>query len=85
MSKDTQFKEGNQWQFSKDCQPSRRMTSKQTLKAIDNLICMSGEELNDIADNEEAPMFLRLAAQRLIGGDCAYVVELREKYAASVR
>lgn len=84
MSSNT-FQQGNRWRFTKDCQPMRRMTPKQTLKAIDNLICMSGEELNEIADNEEAPQFLRNAAQSIIAGDCSYVVELRQAYAASVR
>lgn len=78
------FKKGNQWQFSKDCQPSRRMTAKQTLKALDNLICMSAEELAEFSNNIEAPQFLVTAARKIIEGDLTYVVNLRNMYSETL-
>lgn len=78
------FKDGNQWRFSEDCQPSRRMTTKQTLKAIDNIICMTYEELDELILNNETPQFLKVSAQKIIEGDLKYVVDLRNSYSQSV-
>lgn len=80
----TSFNQGNQWRFSEDCQPLRKMTSKQTLRAIDNLICMSQDEITDILNNEEAPLFLRKIADRISSGDLAYVVDVRAQYSNSL-
>ena len=80
----TSFGQGNQWRFSEDCQPMRRITSKQTLKAIDNLISMSQDEITDILNNEEAPLFLRKIAEKISSGELSYVVELRAMYNSSI-
>ena len=49
----TSFAQGNQWRFSENCQPIRKMTGKQTLKAIDNLISMSQNEITDVFNPRE--------------------------------
>lgn len=76
----TSFAQGNQWRFSENCQPIRKMTGKQTLKAIDNLISMSQNEITDVFNNEDAPLFLRKIADRILAGDISYVAELRAHY-----
>lgn len=84
MKNETTFKEGNNWRFTKDCQPKRCMTSKQMLKAIDNILNMSFDEIDTLVTNNRAPLFLRLAAQRVQDGDLDYVVALRKEYATSL-
>lgn len=56
------------------------MTGKQTLKAIDNLISMSQNEITDVFSNKDAPLFLRKIADRILAGDILYVAELRAHY-----
>ncbi len=60
------------------------MTTKQTLKAIDNIICMTYEELDELILNNETPQFLKVSAQKIIEGDLKYVVDLRNSYSQSV-
>ena len=64
----TSFAQGNQWRFSENCQ------------AIDNLISMSQNEITDVFNNEDAPLFLRKIADRILAGDISYVAELRAQY-----
>lgn len=84
MKNETSFKEGNGWRFSKDCQPKRRMTSKQILRAIDDILSMNKIEIDDMVFECEAPLFLRSAAKRIKDGDLKYVAELRSEYANSI-
>ena len=84
MKNETTFKEGNGWRFTKDCQPRRCITPKQMLKAIDNLLNMDFDEINALVTNNGAPLFLRLAAQRVQDGELDYVVALRKEYATSL-
>ena len=54
------------------------------LKAIDNLLNMDFDEIEALVTNNSAPLFLRLAAQRVQDGDLDYVVALRKEYATSL-
>jgi len=84
MKNETSFKEGNGWRFSKDCQPKRRMTSKQMLKAIDDVLNMTFDELGSLRSNPEAPYFLRQSARYIQDGNLMYVAEVRREYANSL-
>lgn len=45
---------------------------------------MSFDEIDALVTNNGAPLFLRLAAQRVQDGDLDYVVALRKEYATSL-
>ena len=76
----TSIAQGNQRSKSENSKQIQKMKGKKTQKEIDNLISMSQNEITDVFNNEDAPLFLRKIADRILAGDISYVAELRAQY-----
>lgn len=74
------IKEGNEWRFSKDNQPSRKPTLKQQTKQLEGLLVMPLEEVKNIALSVNTPVFLRSAAEKIVRGNIIEVVSLIAEY-----
>lgn len=80
MNSKSPIKEGNEWRFSTYSQPKRTLTMKQQSKKLEALLTMPLEEVKNIALSEDAPVFLRSAAEKVCAGKVVEVVGLIAEY-----
>ena len=75
-SNNSPFVEGNNWRFTGDNQPKRRLTIKQLEMKLAALLNATSSELKALHEDKEQPQVLRTAAESLMQGKSIEVMQL---------
>lgn len=76
MSNTNKFSEGNQWRFSGENQPKRRISAKQITKMLESLLSADKETLCSIANDTTMPHIVVDGATNILNGTPIKTVEL---------
>ena len=76
----TPFKKGNPWRFTADTQPQRHITANKAVKMLEALLSSTHDGVISVANDAEAPVFLKSAAIEILEGNTLSVVELINAY-----
>lgn len=80
MNPKSPIREGNEWRFSASKQPKRQPTMKQQSKLIEALLSMPMRKVEEIAEDNDAQAFIKMAANKIVRGEIKEVVSLIAEY-----